>query len=618
MKRQNVRSSFALALLLALIMPILAACGGTPAAVSPTAGTAPGATAATAPQATTGTAPQATTPPAATAPAPQATAATGGAATGNAKPGILRFAITSDPATIDPQKTSFTTENTFVLMNYQPLMSFNTKMEAIPGAAESYEVSKDGLTYTFKIRANSKYSDGTPLTAKNFEFAWKRLADPLVAGEYQNLPCGIIKGYAEYAVTNCPDASGKTMTSEEAQKLDLEKLRAGVGVKAIDDNTVEFTLLRPTPYFLSMAALWMGAPVREEDAAKGEDWWNDPANYIGNGPLQLKQWDKGSKIVWEANPNYNGPLGPLKIKGIEMAVIKEDQVAFEAYKNGEIDILNITSAFRSAAEADPEMSKQIFKRAPDATFYVGFNNTKPPFDNKKVRQAFAQAIDRDAWVRDVIQGLGLPAQTFVTPGIPGAVEGEVDKWKFDPAAAKKSLADAGFADGKGLPEIVLTYSSSATNKTYNEWLANQFKQNLGIDVKLDPVDPTAYTELTKSVETSPQTFILGWGPDYPDPQNYYSAVFKTGGSSAADIGFSDPAFDKILDQADTELDQNKRFELYRQALDILLDDSPVVFLYHRQRRVLVQPWVKGITEETMTPLDRFSGFYNLKEIDIQP
>lgn len=613
MKRMTFRSGFAFALILALIVPMLAACGGTAPSAAPTN---PPAAATAAPAAATAAPAAATAAPAAATAAPAEATAAPAASENKAKPGILRMAIASDPATIDPQKSSFSTENTFVLMNYQPLMSFNTKMEPIPGAAESFSVSADGLTYTFKIRPNSKYYDGSPLTAKNFEFAWKRLADPNVAGEYQNLPCDIIKGYAAYAVTNCPDANGKTMTTEEAQKLDLAKLREGVGVKATDDNTLEFQLLRPTPYFLSMTALWMGAPVREEDAAKGEDWWNDPANYVGNGPFQLKQWDKGSKIIWEANPNYNGPLAP-KIKGIEMSVIQEDQVAFEAYKNGELDILSITSAFRAAAEADPVLSKQIFKRAPDATFYVGFNNTKPPFDNQKVRQAFAQAIDRDAWVRDVIQGLGLPAQTFVTPGIPGSLEGKVDKWKFDPAAAKKTLADAGFPDGKGLPEITLTYPSSATQKTYNEWLANQFKQNLGIDVKLDPVDSTAYTELTKSVETSPQTFILGWGPDYPDPQNYYSAVFRTGGNAAADIGYSDPAFDKILEQADSELDQTKRMDLYAQALNILLDDSPVVFLYHRQRRVLIQPWVKGITEDTMTPLDRFSGFYNLANIEIQ-
>jgi oligopeptide transport system substrate-binding protein len=191
----KVRSGFAIVLLIALILPILAACGGgTPAA-------------STTPVPAAATAAPAEAPTAAGAEAP--TAAAGGA-TGKAKPGILRTAITADPATIDPQKTSFSTENTFVLMNYEPLMRFNLEMEPIPGQAESYEVSADGLKYTFKIRPNSKYSDGSPLTAKNFEYAWKRLADPLVAGEYQNLPCGIIKGYSEYAVTNCPNAEGKT------------------------------------------------------------------------------------------------------------------------------------------------------------------------------------------------------------------------------------------------------------------------------------------------------------------------------------------------------------------------------------------------------------------------
>src|SRR5262249_21935252 len=155
---------------------------------------------------------------------------------------------------IDPQKASFVGEIQWIMLNYQALMTFDLNMKPIPGAAESVEPSADGKTYTFKIRPNSKYSDGSPLTAKNFEYAWKRLADPEVAGEYQFIGCGVIEGYSEYAVTTCADKDGNTKTITEALKLDLEKLRGGVGVKAVDDNTLEIKLVNPAPYFLSMAA----------------------------------------------------------------------------------------------------------------------------------------------------------------------------------------------------------------------------------------------------------------------------------------------------------------------------------------------------------------------------
>jgi oligopeptide transport system substrate-binding protein len=591
MKRSNLRHSFALALLFALILPILAACGGgtTPAA-APTA-------AAPAPEAAT----------AVPADAPTAAAAEGTAA--NAKPGILRMNAGAEEDNYDPQQASFLGEIQWILLNWQPLMSFDQEMKPIPGAAESYEVSADGKTYTFKLRPDSKYSNGDPLTAADWVRAWQRLADPELAGEYQFIACDIIKGYSEYSASTC---QGKTMT--ETLALDLPALREGVGVKAVDDNTLAIELVNPAPYFLSIAALWVSVPVREADAENVANLSQAvPENYIGNGPFKLVEHERDVKATWEVNENYKGPFEGMKLKGIEMSMIIESQVAFQAYKNGELDTIGLAAEDRTAAEADPVLSKEIIDVPGQCTFYLGMHNQKAPFDNQKVRQAFAQAVDREAYVRDVLQGLGKPTQSFIPPGFPGYEAS--DLWPFDATKAKALLAEAGFANGAGLPEIKLTYSASARNKVRFEWLANQIKQNLGVDTVLDPVDPTVYTGLTKDISTTPLLYILGWCADFPDPQNWLTAVFKTGGSQASRLGFSNEAYDKLVTEADVEQDATKRAQLYSEAQKLLIEQAPVAFLYNDANKALVKPYVKGIKT---IPLDFFPGFYVMNQISVEP
>ncbi len=623
MQIRNLRNTATLVLMLVLAVPILTACGGAPAAPAATQ-TAKPTTAAAAPTvapkpsaAPAATAPAATAPvataPAATAPAATAPAAT--AILGPAQSGVLRIRMPggsgAEPDNVDPQQASFVSEIAFIMMGYQGLMTFDKNMKPIPGAAESVKVSTDGLTYTFKIRPDSKYSDGTPLTAKNFEYAWHRLANPETAGQYQGLACGIIKGYSEWSVAAC---QGKTMT--ETLALDLKKLEADYGVKAIDDRTLQIELTAPAPYFLSMAALWIGAPVREQDAAKGSDWWYTPENYIGNGPFVLKEWDHGSKAVWEVNPNYVGPLGPIKLKRVEYYMITESQVAFQAYQNDELDMLNVAAEDLSAVQSDPVLSKQIVNAVGTCTFYFGFNNTKPPFNDIKVRQAFAQAFDREAWVRDIFNGLGNPTQSFIPPGFPG-YQPDLKLWSFDPAAAKASIAASTYGSVDKLPEIKLTYSASVRNNARFEWVANQLKMNLGISAVLDPIDPTAYSALTKDKTTSPQMYYLGWCADYPDPQNWIS-LFQTTGQLADRIGFSNPALDKLIKQADAEQDAAKRADLYAQAQKILVEAAPVAFLQNDGGPWLIKPYVKGVAQENITPIDYWEGFFNMPNVDVQP
>jgi oligopeptide transport system substrate-binding protein len=294
-------------------------------------------------------------------------------------------------------------------------------------------------------------------------------------------------------------------------------------------------------------------------------------------------------------------------------MINEGQVAFQAYQSGELDMIGAGAEDLQAIEADPVLSQELSDSPPHCTFYIGFNQTRAPFDNKQVRQAFAQAFDREAWSRDVFSGLAKPTQTFIPPGFPGYEAS--DQFPFDPAAAKAKLAEAGFPEGQGLPEIKLTFSSSARNKVRFEFLANQIKQNLGIDVVLDPVDPTAYTALTKSLETAPQMFYLGWCADYFDPQNWLSTVFKTGGISAGRIGYSNAQFDELVSKADVTANGPERDKLYSDAQKLLIEDAPVVFMNTDSPKILMKPYLKGF--DVSSPLDpAFNGFYNLENLEV--
>jgi oligopeptide transport system substrate-binding protein len=298
-------------------------------------------------------------------------------------------------------------------------------------------------------------------------------------------------------------------------------------------------------------------------------------------------------------------------------MIEESQVAFQAFQNGELDILGVAAEDLATVEGDPILSQQVVDLPGSCTSYIGFNTNKAPFDNIKVRQAFAQTFDREAWVRDILKGLGKPTQTFIPEGFPGYEAS--DKYPFDPAAAKQTLADAGFPNGEGLPEIKLTFSQSARQQARFEWMANQIKQNLGIDVVLDPVDPTAYSALTKDAATTPQMFSLSWCADYPDPQNWVS-LWKTGGILQNRLGWSNAKLDELTNAADVGQDQAERLRQYSEAQNILIDEAPVVFINNDAGKMLVRPYVKGITQDVITPLDpAIPGFYgNLQNIEVAP
>lgn len=579
MKRLNLRSSFAMALLLALILPILAACGGGTPAAAPTAPAAEAPTAAAAP--TAAEAPTA---------APEPTAAAEPTASPAANAGnVLRMAESTWPDTLDPQDSSFSNEIAVLILNYEGLTRFDKDLKTVPGAAEKWEYSADAKTVTFTLRDGLKYSDGSPLTSKDYAAAIKRSLDPRgTVGDYQG---------TFFMIQGAEDIIGTTVPTDEGKLPDLYNK---LGIATPDDKTIKFTLTQATPYFHTLAGIWVSYPAKDDLVTKGgETWWEDPANQVGNGPFQITKIDKSSNVIeYKANENYWG--GKPKIEGVQYKYIDDLAVALQAYKNGEVDVMTPDPNDVPGIKADADLGKQYSEYAGACTLTVNFNLTKAPFDNQKVREAFAYGFDREAYIRDALKDTEVKTLTWIPPGYPGYDANE-KRFDFDSAKGKAALAEAGFPEGKGLPEIKWSYNSNnPANQARVEYIIQMYQKSLGITIVPDPVEGTTLVNLRKSVETYPQILTGGWCADYPDQQNWLSIYWHSRTNFAANTGYKNAEADKLMDAADIEVDPAKRADLYQQAQLLIVSDAAEIMRSNTKNTFLINPAVKGLD---FTPQD---------------
>jgi oligopeptide transport system substrate-binding protein len=509
---------------------------------------------------------------------------------------VLRVNLGTYPDIIDPQKSSFVNEIAHLQMIYEGLTRLDANLETVPGAAESWEYNEDATQLTFTLREGLTYSDGSLLNAKRFEYSLFRNINPETAGEYAQITDDIA-GSAEWRTADTT-----------AEGYDAEALMAGVQVVALDGSgnpctdyeqadclTLQIGLKQSAPYFHTVMSLWVGFPAKEELISEGgENWWNSSKYQIGNGPFVLQSLEPFVRGYFTPNPNYWRGQAAYDL---EYSYITDTAVAFEAYKNNEFDIIPLGAEDLLTVQADEQLNAEAQIYPGSCTFAMMFHQQKEPFNDPKVREAFTYAIDREAWVADVLNGLGAPTLTWIPPGFPGYQEGET-RYGYDPDAALQAIADSTYGSVENLPEIVNTFSDTPRNRTRNEWLAAKWKEVLGVDVQLNPVEPTTYTALTKDSATTPHMYILGWCADYPDPQNWLSVYWKTGAFGER-IGYSNPELDEILNQADATTDPAARMELYAQGQDMLVADAAVAFMWNNVNSYLVKPWVQNVTYTSM-------------------
>jgi oligopeptide transport system substrate-binding protein len=540
---------------------------------------------------------------------------------------VLRINLGTWPDVIDPQKSSFVNEIAHLKLVYEGLTKFNTKLETVPGAAEKWEYSDDLMMLTFTLRKDLKYSDGTLLNAKRYEYAIHRNINPETAGEYASIT-DEIAGAPEWRA--CDSATEGACEAAAAVVAESVKATHADGTVCADYedaacDTLAIMLSKPAPYFHTIMGIWVAYPAKQELIEEGgEDWWTSSKYQIGNGPMVWKTMEPAVRSLFTPNENYWGGVAKVSI---EYSYITESQVAFAAYQNDEFDIVGSAAEDFDTIEGSDALKAQHLVYAGSCTSVIKLGlegvykdpngvEFESPFKDPKVREAFFYAFDAEGWTRDVDANLSTPTWTWIPPGYPGYDAEANATPQFDPERAKKALAEStyGGPDALNALGLKLTYGQSARNQTRSEWLVANYKENLGIDIALDPVDSTTFTAITKDPATFPLLARQGWCADYPDPQNWLSVYWRSDTTFASRQGWKNEEFDALVNAADIESDPAKRAELYMEAQRLLLSQYPSAFGYNNKNHYLVKPWVKGITT---TPQDSgWPGEQDILGIDI--
>ena len=508
--------------------------------------------------------------------------------TANSTPQVITLNLAVENNTIDPNRASWVSERTILVQVFDGLLTFNPDLSLAPMVAKEIPtvgnkgISADGKTYTIKLKNNVTWSDGTKVTAKDFVFSIKRLFSPDLAAEYESFYNDIVGGDAYFG------SAGKSASDQQA-------LKDAIGVRAVDDYTLEIKLIDSLPTFLQLLALWPVYPIRQDMVDKYGDKWAQPdasgamPNYIGNGPFILKEWVQQDHYTLIRNEKYWGTKP--KLTQITFKELTDANLALAAYKNNEIDMSGVPGGTEQTTMNDPVLSPQILRFPTLSTYAFQFNVTKAPYDNKVLRQALACAIDRAAYIDKVRHGVGKVALSWIPPGMPGFDANLGTDWAFNPTKAKQLLAQAGYPDGKGLPELKFQIANTGANPTIAAFLQGQLKDNLGINLTVELMESKAYSALYNAKQFT--WGFTGWGADYPDPDNWLPQLYGTGAGNNK-TGYSNPAFDALAAQGLKELDNTKRLQIWAQAQALVVADQPMIYVFNRETFVLLKPWVKGM------------------------
>ncbi len=493
---------------------------------------------------------------------------------------LIRYDIGAEPKTLDPTLNSAVESGTIIVNAFEGLTRFGEGDKPVAGVAEKWDVSADGLTYTFHIRNNAKWSDGKAVTAKDFEYAWKRGMNPDTAAEYANY---------YYYIKNAEAYNTKKGTADD------------VGVKATDDSTLVVTLGSVTPYFLQLTAFPTYSPIRQDMVeANKESWATKPGTYISNGPFKLTEWRPKDKIILEKNANYWN-ASSIKLNRIEFSMIEEATSRLAAYKSGQLDYIE-----GPPSQEVPTLlaNKEAVALPYLGTYYFSINMTPKAasvdaaaakaLSDVRVRRALALAIDRDAISKNVLKAGQIPAGAFVPPGVPATAGGDfTTKNYFDPKGnvdeAKKLLSDAGFPNGQGFPKITFLYNTGSGHQDVAQAVQDMWRKNLGINVDLANQEWKVF-QVTR---TNKEYLIArdGWIGDYMDPMTFLELFTSVSGNN--NPGYSNPAYDAKIAAAKKEIVAATRDRDLRDAETMLMNDMPIIPIYYYVNVAMIKDYVKG-------------------------
>lgn len=510
------------------------------------------------------------------------------------------YNLGADPQTIDPLLNRAIDGSNVIVNAFEGLMILNDNNEAEPAAAESYEISDDGLVYIFKLRKNGKWSDGKPITANDFYYAWMRGMDKNTAAEY----C-----YQFFYIKNAEKYYNGEVSENE------------VGLKVLDDYTLEITLEAPTAYFTQLLAHQTYSPVREDIVSVNPDTWaTSPETYIGNGAFKLVQWDMKDQLVFEKNENY-WDAENVKLEKLTFKLVTDETTAYSELKAGNFDVVNSVPS----NEIEPGKAEGLVQIIPKlGTYFFAINvgkqdklnnNVKKALSNKLVRQAMVLAIDRQEIIDNVGKADQVASYSFVPLGITSIDGGEFsDKEYYDPQdmdgnieKAKELLKEAGYENGEGLPTIELMYNSEGQHKDICQ-IVQQNLAEIGINVELTNQEWAVFLSTRQNGEY--QIARHGWIGDYSDPMTFLDMWVPDGGNN--DSGFSNSEYNALIAEAKLETDIEKREELLRKAEDILIEEAPIIPVYFY---TTVMAWNEDVEDILVTSLGKvyFKNAYKVEK-----
>lgn len=483
------------------------------------------------------------------------------------RPDNAEFSFVNGPEleTLDPPIITGSVEARIVGSLLEGLTAYNPEdLSPLPGIAKEWTVSGDGLVYTFFLR-KSKWSNNEPLTAHDFVYSWKRTLLPETAADY---------AYQLYYIKNA-----KPFNEGVINDFNL------VGIKAVDNYTLQVTLEFPTPFFINLTSFATLLPVNKKCIEKHGDNWTKPGNIVTNGPYNLTEWLINQHIIMTKNPLYwdadNVTLNKIKSQTVESV-----NTSFNMYESGISNFINsVPLSIVDILSKREDFHPGVYL----ATYFFRFNVTKPPFDNVLVRKAFSYAVNKDSIVKYVTKGGEISANTFVPLGMPAY--DPPDGLPFNVDEAKRLMAEAGYPDGTGFPEIELIYNTGESNKNIAEVLQQMWKKNLNVNIRLLNQEWKVFLSTTKTLDY--QLSRASWIGDYIDPNTFLDMFVTNGGNNRT--GWSNLEYDKLIKMAAMENDPEQRFALFKKAEKILVEDEmPILPIYFFVTHNMYKDNIKGI------------------------
>ena len=480
---------------------------------------------------------------------------------------VFRMSIKTEPPTLDWTLATDSVSIIILTNIMEGLTQYDAELNPQPAIAKKWEYSEDGKTITFFIRDDVVWSDGKPVTAKDFEYSWKRLLAPETAAQY---------AYFLFDIENASQYNSGEITDPDQ-----------VGVQALSPHILQVRLKKPVAYFPSITTFMVTYPAREDIILKYGDAWTEPENIVTNGPYTLEQWEHEYKLVLKANPQHFE--GKPAVDAIRIFVVQEPTTALTLYETNELDYIELPPVAIPNYKTSSEYRNMPQLRG----YYYGFNVQKAPFNDRRVRQAFAHAIDR-ARIPEFLKGGELPSSSWIPQGM--FAYNENIGSKFDPQKARALLAQAGYADGKGFPKVTAAFNTGDVNRLIGEFIQAQWKEHLNVHVDFESQEWKVF--LSRLDLDPPQVFRLGWGADFPDPDNFMNLFIGSSGNNR--LKWAHPRYDELVALGSTLKNPQDRKAVYDEAQVLLTEqEAPMIPLFVSAQNLLVKPYVQGLENNAM-------------------